>query len=186
MPRTTKAQREAKQAQERQEAHFAALLARPFADGSTDPYGARSEAARKAVAESIAADKASGLSGAELRTKYGARLTGPARRKVLRSFGLDSPATIARSYDAYRDGSARVGTRHAREHGARAAERREQALQAALDARFADGGDLADAKAQRALLRSAGATVPRNAAKLAAQARSIAEQEARSAAVATA
>ena len=118
--------------------------ARPFADGSTAPFAGRTEDERRSIAEQIAADKASGLSGNELRAKYGERLTGPARRKVLRTFGLDSPATIARSYDEYRDGQPRSGSRHAREHGARAEERRaalrEEADAALVAARKAPKG----------------------------------------------
>src|SRR4051794_6065553 len=103
---------------------------RPFADGSAAPFAALPEADRKLIAENIAADKAAGLSGNELRARYGERLTGPARRKVLRAYGFDGGAFIARSYDTYRDGDLRNGSRHAREHGALAAQRRAEAAEA--------------------------------------------------------
>jgi hypothetical protein len=153
MPRKTAEQRKAEE-----------QAARPFADASTAPFAGRSEEERRSIAEAIAADKAQGLSGNELRAKYGERLTGPARRKVLRAFGLDSPATIARSYDAYRDGEPRSGSRHAREHGAQAearkAEAREQAeaeLQAARKAR--KGRSKADREAYAARVAQAEARV---------------------------
>jgi hypothetical protein len=95
---------------------------RPFAAESSAPFASLPAAQRRAVAKAIAADKAGGLSGDEMRSKYGPRLTGPARRKVLREYGYVSTAHIARSYDAYRDGEDRKGTRHAREHGANAAQ----------------------------------------------------------------
>ena len=101
----------------------ATLAARPFADGSTAPFAAMPEDEQRAVAQSIASAKLAGASGNELRATFGERLTGPARRKVLRSFGLDA-GTIARSYEAYRDGDPRQGTRHAGKHGGRAEERR--------------------------------------------------------------
>jgi len=133
MPRKSKAQVEAEKA-------AAEFAARPFSGPtrefpqdpeSSDPYAGRDDAGKLAVAQAIAADKAAGLSGNELRARYGQRLTGPARRKVLRAHSLDSTATIARSYDAYRDGESRQGTRHAREHGAEAAAKRAQAREEA-------------------------------------------------------
>jgi hypothetical protein len=116
MPRKTKQQLA-------QEAAEAARAARPFAFDSTAPYGDRTPSEQESIAASIAAAKLAGASGNELREQFGERLTGPARRKVLRAHGLDS-GTIARSYEQYRDGDSRQGTRHAREHGARAAEQR--------------------------------------------------------------
>jgi predicted secreted Zn-dependent protease len=96
---------------------------RPFAVDSTAPFASLAKDVQQTIAENIAADKVAGLSGNELRAKYGERLTGPARRKVLRDFSLATAATIARSYAQYRDGQARIGSRHAREHGSQAAAR---------------------------------------------------------------
>jgi hypothetical protein len=112
----------------------APVESRPFADDSSAPFGALAPDEQKAIAAAIAADKAAGLSGNELRAKYGARLSGPARRKLLRAYGFEGTAYIARSYEAYRDGDARNGSRHAREHGAAAASRRAQAAQEAAQA----------------------------------------------------
>lgn len=95
----------------------------PFAPESTSPYGERTTAQRKSVAKKVAAAKDAGASGDELRALFGALLSGPARRKVLRDQNL-ADGRIAPSYDAYRDGDQRIGTRHAREHGAEAAARR--------------------------------------------------------------
>jgi len=123
---------------------------RPFSPDApeSEQYGALSATLQKHLAKAIAADKAAGLSGDELRAKYGVRLTGPTRRKVLRAHGFDGAGYIARSYSAYRDGDSRTGTRHAREHGALAqARRREAADQEAATA---------DLKAVRAALREAG------------------------------
>lgn len=156
MPRKTKEMLAAEKAEKAAAAALAALAARPFADGSTDPYAARSADDRAAVAASIAADKRGGLSGNELRAKYGERLTGPARRKVLREHG-ESAGTIARSYDAYRDGETRSGTRHAREHGAAAAAARSEAREVA--AREAAAG--LSLAACRKAIREAGGTPPR-------------------------
>src|SRR5262245_40920187 len=137
MPRKSKQQIAAEQAE-------AARLARPFAVDSTDPYGARTAEQQAEVAASIAAAKLAGASGNELRGQFGERLTGPARRKVLRAHGYDGTAYVARSYSQYRDGEDRSGTRHAREHGAQAearrAEARAEAEQALADARKARKG----------------------------------------------
>lgn len=143
MPRSTKPRKTAAQ---RAAAKLAAeVAARPFAVDSTAPYGAMQDGAKLAVARSIAADKAAGLSGDELRRKYGERLSGPARRKVLREHSLASASTIAPSYNAYRDGEPRQGSRHAIEHGSRAEERR-----AVLAAEQAEAEAIAEAKARRA------------------------------------
>jgi hypothetical protein len=130
----------------------APVESRPFADGSTAPYAALAPDAKLAVAESIRAAKLAGASGNEMRATFGERLTGPARRKVLREHGLEAGA-IARSYVEYRDGEARTGTRHAREHGANAG-----ALRAAAAREQAASADLA---LIRKALREAGASVPR-------------------------
>jgi hypothetical protein len=127
MPRKSKQEIE-------QEAAVAALLARPFAVDSTDPYGARDAAGKLAVAESIAQAKLAGASGNEMRAEFGERLTGPARRKVLREHGFDGPGYVAPSYVAYRDGEDRQGTRHAREHGALAEARRTEQREAEAEA----------------------------------------------------
>lgn len=160
MPRKSKAVREAEAAAEAariaQEAAEAAQAARPFAVDSTDPYGARDDAGKLAVAEAIAAAKLAGASGNEMRERFGSRLTGPARRKVLRAHGLGNAQTIARSYDSYRDGDSRQGTRHAREHGARAAERIAEQRKADAEAEAAQ----ATLPAMRQALRANGRTVP--------------------------
>lgn len=96
---------------------------RPFAADSTKPYAKLNKAQRSAVAKRIAKDWGEGgLSGNELREKFGEQLTGPTRRVVLRDHGYG--ALVGRSYNAYRDGETRQGTRHAREHGPKASERR--------------------------------------------------------------
>ena len=109
---------------------------RPFSADAPEAsqFGALSADAQTKVAKAIAADKVAGLSGDELRTKYGARLTGPTRRKVLRAHGFDGTGYIARSYVAYRDGDDRNGSRHAREHGALAQARRRQVAEQEADA----------------------------------------------------
>src|SRR5262245_29960591 len=130
MPRKTKAQLQEEAAILAAQEAEAALLARPFAVDSTDPYGARDTAGKLAVAEEIAAAKLAGASGNEMRATFGERLTGPARRKVLREHGFDGPGYVAPSYVAYRDGEDRVGSRHAREHGALAEARRQEQREA--------------------------------------------------------
>jgi hypothetical protein len=90
---------------------------RPFAADTVAPFASLSGEAQSSIASAIAADKAAGLSGNDLRAKFGEGLTGPARRKVLRKHGFGGTAYIARSYDEYRDGDSRKGTEHAREHG---------------------------------------------------------------------
>jgi hypothetical protein len=153
MPRTTKAQREAKQAQQAQQQAEAALAARPFAVESTDPYAGRDEAGQRAVADEIAAAKAAGASGDEMRARFGERLSGPARRKVLRAHGYGTASGhVARSYGSYRDGEPRSGTRHAREHGARAGELAAQAKQAAAE----EAAEQLSLAAARKLVRASG------------------------------
>jgi hypothetical protein len=158
------------------EATAAAIAALPFAPDRepTDPRGFFALAApdgadydgdaiRVQIAAQIAKDRAAGLSGNDLRAKYagpseahakGRGLTGPIRRRVLREYGHGS--VIARSYDAYRDGAARAGSAHAREHGPLAAARTE----ARLDALAREATDALDAKAIRAALRAAGRKAP--------------------------
>jgi len=95
--------------------------------------------------------KVAGLSGADCRAKYGGTvdaidgtevgLSGRRRRIVLRSHGLGDG--VARSYDAYSDGSPRIGSSHAREHGVQAAERQ------AENARIAEEAEKAAAAKQR-------------------------------------
>ena len=130
---------------------------RPFGVESTAPYGAMDAKAKAAVAKAVATAKANGASGDEMRAEFGPLLTGPARRKVLRDHGYTSTAHIARSYGQYRDGDSRVGTRHAREHGIKAGERRVQAA--------ADQAASADLSLIRKALREAGTSVPRAEAK---------------------
>lgn len=137
MPRKTKQELAAEKAAK-------ALAARPFAPESTAPFGAMPEDEKAKVAAQIAEAKANGASGDEMRERFGSRLSGPARRKVLRAFGYSGTAYVARSYDSYRDGDSRTGTRHAREHGAEAvarrAEAREQAAQELAEAQAARKG----------------------------------------------
>src|SRR5262245_51283034 len=95
----------------------------PFALESTAPYASKTVAQQRAIAKRIASAKDAGLSGDELRAVFGGLLSGPARRKIFLAFGL-AEGRIAPSYSAYRDGDARQGSRHAREHGAEAAARR--------------------------------------------------------------
>jgi len=116
----------------------------PFAPDSTAPYGAVADgkptAAQRKVAKAVAhafGKQGLALSGDECRAIFGCRLSGPARRKVLRDAGLADAGTIARSYDAYLDGSERKGTQHAREHGAEAVARREEAAAKAAKAEAA-------------------------------------------------
>jgi len=104
----------------------------PFAPDSTAPYGDRTDAGKRDVAAAIANAKVAGASGNEMRATFGSKLTGPARRKVLREHGFTGTAYVARSYDAYGDGDPRAGSRHAREHGALAVERRAEARTEAL------------------------------------------------------
>jgi hypothetical protein len=153
----------------------AIIAARPFApEHAADApaaFGNLPENAQRAVASAIARDKAAGLSGADLRARYGGEsksngaerdtgLTGPMRRTILRRFGLDSAATIARSYDAYGDGTPRSGSAHARNYGARAAERQAEAIrQAEADAaREAKKAERAAARAAKKAEREASAS----------------------------
>lgn len=154
-----------------------AIAARPFdpsheAD-APQAFGNLPENLQRAVASSIARDKAAGLSGADLRARYGGEsksngaprdtgLTGPMRRTVLRRFELATAQTIARSYDAYGDGTPRAGSAHARNYGARAAERQAEAIREAEEA-----ARKAERKAEQAAKRAA-----RKAAKQAEEAAS--------------
>lgn len=107
----------------------------PFAPESTAGYGTLPKNSQRAVAKRIASAKDAGLSGDEMRAVFGALLSGPARRKVLRDYGI-ADGRIAPSYVEYIDGDARIGTRHAREHGAEALARREaEAAKAAKSAK---------------------------------------------------
>jgi hypothetical protein len=113
----------------------AAIAALPFSPlhepTAPERFGNLPEPMRVAIAKRIADDRASGLSGAACRLRYGgtvdaidgdsAGLSGPVRRKVLRDYGYGS--VIGRSYDAYRDGDSRAGSAHARLHGPNAADR---------------------------------------------------------------
>lgn len=118
---------------------------------------------RVGIASSIAADRAAGFSGNDLRGKYagpneahakGRGLTGPMRRRVLRDYGYGS--LVARSYSAYVDGTPREGSAHARMHGPRAAERAASALFEVAESIVRD----LSAKDCRTLLRDAGRNVP--------------------------
>jgi hypothetical protein len=97
MPRKSKAVLAAEQAAKEQAAALAQRAARPFADDSTDPYAGRDADGRKAVAEQVRDAKLAGASGNEMRERFGARLTGPARRKLLREHGFGSPARTMRT-----------------------------------------------------------------------------------------
>ena len=143
-----------------------AIAARPFdpalAPDSPAAFANLSEPMQKAVVTMLARDFAGGLSGDDCRLRYGGAadggksggVTGPLRRKLFRRFGLDTPATIARSYAQYSDGSPRIGSAHARNFGPNAAERLAEAakLQAAAEAREAKR---AQAAAKRAAKRAA-------------------------------
>lgn len=109
----------------------------PFAPESTAGYGTLPKNSQRAVAKRIASAKDASLSGDEMRAVFGALLSGPARRKVLRDFGLaEGTNRIAPSYAEYIDGDSRIGSRHAREHGAEALARREaEATKAAKSAK---------------------------------------------------
>jgi len=163
MPRITKAE------------VAAAIAARPFdpshAADAAEAYGNLSDGMRFAVAAAIAKDRASGLSGHDLRVRYGGEskshgaprdtgLTGPKRREVLREHELANASTIARSYDAYGDGTPRAGSAHARNYGANAAERQAEAIRQA---------EAAEEKAAKAAERKAKAAA-RKAAKAEAEA----------------
>lgn len=154
-----------------------AILARPFdpahAIDAPEAYGNLPEEVAFGVAQAIALDKAAGFSGADLRRKYGGAskseggerdtgLTGPMRRKVLRRFGLDSAATIARSYEAYSDGTPRVGSAHARNYGPQASERQAEALREAQ----AQAAKAELAAMRRAVREATGRAAPRSEAKL--------------------
>jgi len=125
---------------------------RPFSPDAPDAkrYGNLSTDAKRKVAEAIRDAKLAGASGDEMRAAFGPLLTGPARRKVLREHGFGSAQTIARTYSMYRDGDARTGTRHAREHGANAgALRREAAAAQAAELTLADCRKLVRAAGQK-------------------------------------
>jgi hypothetical protein len=148
----------------------AAIAALPFdfSDAPADAphrFANLAEALQVAIAKQIATDRAAGLSGNDLRAKYSgpgcpvnSGLSGPLRRKVLRTFGYGS--VIARSYEEYSDGDPRKGSSHAKEHGPHAAQRQADALAALAQA---DADRKAEEKAMRAALRKAGRKVPRAA-----------------------
>jgi len=128
MPRTTALSRKV----------AAAIAAVPLdpthATDNAAAFGNLPEDVQRGVVEQIALDKAAGLSGNDLRAKYGEGLTGPKRRTLLRGFGFATAQTIARSYSAYRDGEARQGSAHARQHGPNAIERQAAAKKAVQEA----------------------------------------------------
>jgi len=135
---------------------FFALVAPDGADYSADDV-------RAAIAESIAQDRAAGLSGNDLRARYsgpgeahakGRGLTGPMRRKVLREYGHGS--LVGKSYREYRDGEARTGSAHAREHGPLAAARAADRMRTLAEESTA----VLSAKEIRAILRNDGRKVP--------------------------
>src|SRR5580765_7785001 len=171
MPSKSRSTRKSPQAPTLAERIASAILALPFAFDA-DPTDANLYANLPAelqagIAESIARDRAAGLSGNDLRAKYSGAgcptnrgLTGPIRRKVLRAHGAGS--LVAKSYDAYADGDPRGGSAHARMHGPQAAER----AAAALDALAAEQAAAVAPKDARAALRAAGQSAPRDDAKL--------------------
>jgi hypothetical protein len=74
---------------------------------------AKAEHAKRAkLAKAIAADKDAGMTGNQLREKYGDWLTGPARRKLFREHGV---GTIAPSYDRAEAKAKREAEAQARE-----------------------------------------------------------------------
>jgi len=143
---------------------FANLADRPLAE-SPNAEG-NGDSIRAGIAAQIAADRAAGLSGNELRAKYSGvgcptklGLSGPMRRKVLREYGHGS--VVARSYVQYSDGAPRAGSAHARAHGPHAAAR----VAAALDALASEQTGATPFAEQGKALRAAGQTVPRDAGK---------------------
>lgn len=84
-----------------------------------EQFDALTDAKRSALVTKIARDREAGLSGNDLRAKYGDWLTGPMRRKLFRTVAQRSDL-VARSYNAYRDGDTRKGSAHAKFHGAQA------------------------------------------------------------------
>jgi hypothetical protein len=153
---------------------LAAIAERPFApEHSPDSphyFENLPAAMQKAIATFVARDFAGGLSGADCRVRYGLdggkpQGAGHERRKIIRRFGLDSPATIAKSYDAYSSGEPRKGSAHASNYGPLAAER--------LAAKAAE-----QAKAEKAAEQRAKTAAKRAAAKAAKAAEQAAEQAA--------
>lgn len=134
----------------------------PFAPESTNAYAGRSKAQRAKVAKEVGAAKDAGASGDEIRALFGCLLSGPARRKLLREHAQDA-GRIAPSYDAYRDGDTRVGTRHAREHGADAAQRRADEEEAASKAQRRAEGARKAAATRAARRAAAAASAPESA-----------------------
>lgn len=150
----------------------AAIALYPFAHEVPDAsaphlFANLAEPLQVAIAKSIAKDRAAGLSGADLRAKYSGPgcptnrgLSGPVRRKVLRDYGFGS--VIARSYETYSDGEPRSGSAHAKEHGAKAAERQAEALrQVEADARKAELAAM-----RKAVRAATGKAAPRKEADL--------------------
>ena len=91
---------------------------------SLDEFKALTTAQQTAIVNAIAKDRDGGLSGNDLREKFGDWLTGPRRCKLLKAFGHG--AVVAASYVEYQDdakvaplvgGAQRTGSRHAKFHG---------------------------------------------------------------------
>lgn len=110
---------------------------------SYDAFKALTTAQQSKIVASIAKDRTGGLSGNDLRDKYGSWLTGPRRCKLLHASG--NSEVVGRSYEEYDDdtqsakiagGKLRKGTRHARLHGqgTAAQRRREEIANADKDA----------------------------------------------------
>ena len=109
---------------------------------SMDEFKALTPTQQSAMATAIAKDRDGGLSGNDLRDKYGDWLTGPRRCKILKQFGHGN--VVAPSYNEYQtpneavkvtNGRTRTGTRHAKFHGTGpAAEARRAELTAAQKA----------------------------------------------------
>jgi len=170
MPRKTAEQKK----QEQEAAALAQRIEEAIADlpfspehDATDPraFGNLPEPVQAGIAESIFRDfRLLGKSGADCRKKYGGTddatdgtevgLSGKRRRIVLRAFGFG--AGVARSYDAYADGQPRIGSAHARTHGALAQQRAADAAAAQAQAQ-ADAASLPEC---RKALRDAGEPVP--------------------------
>lgn len=115
---------------------------------SFDAFKALTESQRNAIVGQIAKDREGGLSGNDLRAKFGAWLTGPRRCKLLHASG--NSAVVGASYDEYNDdaktaplvgGANRTGSRHAKYHGqgTRASQRREE-IKAQAEAAMAATG----------------------------------------------
>lgn len=115
---------------------------------SFDAFKALTEAQRTAIVGQIAKDRDGGLSGNQLREKFGSWLTGPRRCKLLHANGHGS--VVGATYEEYNDdaqtaplvgGKRRTGSRHAKYHGqGTAASKRREEIKAQAEAAMATTG----------------------------------------------